>query len=124
MVEDVEELRAELRTEMLAPLEVLGDGKIHVLETSIAEDVASHGAESAERRWNQDRIAVRIAAKGRQRIARITHRSSVQRQCFCAASGIAGICRIAAAREKRDSHRRRFEILGVPEEIPAVGDQI
>src|ERR1700674_5514988 len=104
MVEDVEELRAELRTEMLAPLEVLGDGKIHVLETRIAEDVASHGAESAKRRRNQDRIAIRITTKGRQRIARITHCSSVQSQCFCATSRIAWICRIAAAREKRDSH--------------------
>ena len=52
MIEDVEEFYAELRTKMLAPLEVLGDGKIHVLESRIAEDIASHGAERAEYRRN------------------------------------------------------------------------
>src|SRR5258708_26262084 len=124
MVKDVKELRAELGTEALAPLEVLGHRQIHVLETCIAEDVPSHGAESAKSRRNQDRLAVRIAAKGRQRIARITHRSSVQSQCFCATSAITWICRITAAREKRDSYRSRFEILRVPEEIPAVRDQL
>src|SRR6266478_3424105 len=38
MIEDVEEFYAELSSELLAPLEVLGHGEIHVLESCIPED--------------------------------------------------------------------------------------
>src|SRR5229473_7982371 len=63
VVENIEELRAELGAEMLAPFEVLGHGQIHVLESRIAEDVATHGAERAECGRDHDGFSAGVAAK-------------------------------------------------------------
>src|SRR5580698_7113052 len=66
MVENVEELRAELCTETLAELQVLGYGKVHILESRVPEDVASHRSEGAERGRNHYRCTGCVAPKGVQ----------------------------------------------------------
>src|SRR6202167_1806271 len=124
MVEDIEELRPELSSQSLAPLKILGHRKVDVFESRVAEDVASHRSERPQRRRDQDRIAIRIAAECGERIARGANRSYKQSQCLCAASSIAWIRRIPTARVERDSDRGRFEVLRVAEEIPAIGDQL
>ena len=63
VIENIEELRTELGSEMLTPLEVLGHGEIHVLESRIAEDVASHGAEGAECGRDHEGLSAGVAAK-------------------------------------------------------------
>src|SRR5215831_19317023 len=49
MIEDVEELSPELRTQTFAELPVLGQRAIHVAESGVPENVAAHGAERAGR---------------------------------------------------------------------------
>ena len=70
MIEDVEELHAELRSEMLTPLEVLGHGEIDVLESRIAEDVASRGAERPGGGRDHERLAPGVATERCQLSAR------------------------------------------------------
>src|SRR5260370_6751278 len=63
MVENVEELRPELGTEALAEMPVLRQGEVHVAETGIRENVASHGAELPECRRDHNGVAFGITAK-------------------------------------------------------------
>src|ERR1700686_1299304 len=62
MIENVEELRAELSAEALAEMEVLRHREIHVAETRIRENVASHGAEGPQCWGNHDGVSFGVAA--------------------------------------------------------------
>jgi hypothetical protein len=57
MVEDVEELGAELDTVPFFEFEVFEHGEIHGLEPRVAEDIPAHVAELAQAVWSHDRIA-------------------------------------------------------------------
>src|ERR1700733_10434868 len=124
MVKDIKEFSTELSAQALPPFEILGHGKIDILESRVAEDVASHCSESAQRWRDQDRIAICIAAERCQRVACVPNRSSIESQRLSAACGVARIVGISAAREEWDSNRGRFETLRVAEKIPAVGNQL
>ncbi len=50
VVEEIEELDPELRPEAFAPFEVLGERKIDISESGVAENVAAHRAFGARRR--------------------------------------------------------------------------
>src|SRR6267143_750086 len=61
MVENVEELRPELGAKALAKMPVLRQGEVHVAETGIGENVASHSAERSQWRRNHNGIALGVA---------------------------------------------------------------
>src|SRR5580658_8992570 len=63
MIENVEELSAELGAVALAKVPVLCHREIEVAETGIGENVASHGAEGSERRRNHDGASLRVTAE-------------------------------------------------------------
>ena len=63
-VEQVKEFGPELRREPFLKFETLAYGHVPIPEASIAEDIASGGAERSDRRRNQDGIAQGIAAQG------------------------------------------------------------
>src|SRR5260370_14230006 len=73
VIENVEELSPELGAHVLAEMPVLRHGEVHVAETGIGENVASHGAELPECWRNHDRVAFGIAAK--------------QIECGCSSAG-------------------------------------
>src|SRR5581483_2305012 len=70
MVQNIEKFGAELRTEALGEVPVLGNREIPVAEPGVAENIASRGSERSQRRWKQDRTAVRVAAKQGKRVKR------------------------------------------------------
>ena len=70
MIEQVEELHAELGGETLTKFPILRDREIYVAKTGIAENVAAHRAEGSERRGNQDGLAVRIATERIESVGR------------------------------------------------------
>src|SRR5262249_35693405 len=70
MVEDIEKFRPELRSEALPKLPGLCDREIYVAESGVAEDVAAHGAESAEGRRNHEGLPVGIATETSERSRR------------------------------------------------------
>src|SRR5208283_1521255 len=88
MVENVEELSPELGAEALAEMPVLRQRKVHVSETGIGENVASHGAEGSQWRRQQEGIAFGIAAVKGQRFGGCTRVASIQRESFCIARRI------------------------------------
>ena len=63
VVEDIKEFRPELRSEALPKLPVLGDREVYIAESGIAEDVASHRAESAQRRWNHEGFSIGVTTE-------------------------------------------------------------
>src|SRR3984893_10357580 len=75
MIEEVEDLGAELRCQAFLELEILGNGKIPVVETRVPEGVAAHRAEGPKGWRNHDRAALRVAAKRRERRRRTNGRS-------------------------------------------------
>ncbi len=58
VIENVERFDAELGLQTLSESKVLADGKIHVVEARIAEDISSHGTEGTERIGQQDGLAI------------------------------------------------------------------
>src|ERR1039457_2262266 len=123
MIEDIEKLNPELRTKALAPLEVLSHRKVHVLESSVAEDVATHGAKSAELGRNEYRVARSVASESCECVAGQARRSSVERQGSGPARCVAWVSRIAASREERNADRCGLEVLCIAEKVPAIGKQ-
>lgn len=63
MVQEVEELGAELRAEALRKLPVLSHGEIPVAITRVAKDVTAHRTLRPEGRRNHDGTLVRVTAK-------------------------------------------------------------
>src|SRR5579863_6162569 len=63
MIEDVEELSAELSGHALPEPEGLGDRHIHVVVRQPAENIVACGAVAAIRRRYQNRLAVGVAAQ-------------------------------------------------------------
>src|ERR1700687_59116 len=61
MIENVESFYAELRFGPFPEFKTLANGEIDVVETSIAENVATHGAKLADPIRDQNRIAYHIA---------------------------------------------------------------
>ena len=70
MVEQIEEFCPELRSQPFPELPVLGDREVYIAESGIAEDVASHRAESAERRWNQEGLPIGVTTEAGERARR------------------------------------------------------
>src|SRR5580692_3398880 len=68
MVEQVEELDAELRAIPLLEREVLEHGEVHVLEATVAEGVSAHISEAASCWRSHGRLAIGgyEAAEGRK----------------------------------------------------------
>src|ERR1019366_4418706 len=122
MVENVEELRPELGVEALAEMPVLGQREIHVFETGIRKNVASHGAEGSQWRRNQDGIAFGVAAVEGQGFSCRTWGSSIECESFCVAGRVTrrhgwGII----SGEEWNTCRPRLEVVRVPIEIPPDG---
>ena len=63
VVENVEELSPELRSQPLSKVPVLRQGYVEVAEAGVAERVASHVAELPEGRRNHDRAPLCVAAE-------------------------------------------------------------
>src|SRR6266404_79940 len=111
MIENIEELRAELSTEALAKFPVLGNGEIYVTETSIAKNVATHGAEGSERRRNHVGLTIRIATECVKRIGCTNCR------CLCDA----GRRHVGIPWTKEwNSRGSGLEVFRVPVKIPAI----
>src|SRR5580704_4591719 len=123
MIENVEELRAELSAKPLSELPVLCNREIEVTETRIGERVAAHVAELTERRRNHDRVAFGIATEQIESRDRGPRRiTSVQSQSFRVASRVvSGIRLTMVAGKERNRRRPRLEVIRVPEEIPTDG---
>jgi len=66
VVEDIKQFYATLGPETFAPFEILCQGKVHIPETGVAEEVAAHCAERSECRANHHGIATSIAAESRK----------------------------------------------------------
>src|SRR5581483_1089301 len=62
-VQDIEAFGAELRGQAFSNLELFGNREIPFIEGEPAEVVAPGGSERAVCRWNQERVAVRIATQ-------------------------------------------------------------
>ncbi len=79
--------------------------EVPVAKSGIAEFVASHGAKSPQRGWQQYRIALGEAAESTQRCA-------IQTRGIAAieGKGLRGACRIRLTRRVRDWSRARSEI--------------
>src|SRR5215469_12239486 len=65
MVEEVEELGAELHPGSLSEMPILCHREIQVAETGIRKDVSAHRPELAERRWKHYRGFHDVTAPGR-----------------------------------------------------------
>src|SRR5258708_39326891 len=61
MIENVESFYAELRFGVFPEFKTLANGEIDVVETGIAENVATHGAEGVKTIGNQNGIAHHVA---------------------------------------------------------------
>src|SRR5260370_38470136 len=105
MVQEVEEVSAELRGETLAELPVFVDGEVPVLEARVPEDVAAHGAKCSRCRWGHNGVTIPIAAgrSQRNRIACVGHTE-----------------RVASSRDIRCRISARLEIIRIAKEVPAV----
>src|SRR3974390_2238551 len=90
MVEQVEELRAELHVEAFRKPEVLHGRKIDVLKAKVAEQVSAHSAESADGRWQHHGVAHCVTAEQIQGIGAGARSATVQPQSFSGAGRITG----------------------------------
>jgi hypothetical protein len=63
VVEDVEELHAELQPHGFSDVKILGDREIKVLEAGILEHVPPHVSELTERGRHHHRVSCRVAAE-------------------------------------------------------------
>src|ERR1022692_162112 len=63
VIEDVEELGAELKPHGFSKVEILSQREIEIPEAAVLEHVAAHVAELAERRRNHHGTAIGVAAK-------------------------------------------------------------
>src|SRR5579863_1409551 len=115
MVKNVEKFRAELGAESFCIFPGRSHREVPVAEAGVAEDIASHRAESSQCRRQQDRIALGEAAESSQRCA-------IQTSGIAAieAKGLRDACRIRLTRRVRDWSRARSEIRRTPEEVPAI----
>lgn len=103
VIENVEELGAELQTVPLSEMEVLAKREIEVLEARILEHVSSHISELAERWRKHDRASLGIAAKICQRFRGCPRAAAIQRESLRVAGRIAArIGWIIVAPEVRD----------------------
>src|ERR1700722_15126133 len=68
MIEDVEELSAELEAIPFPKMKVLGEREIKVAETGVREHVPAHISELPERRRKHNRGALGVASKERKRL--------------------------------------------------------
>src|ERR1700690_2327340 len=112
MVENVEELRPELRVEALAKMPVFGHGEIEVAETGIGENVTSHGAEGSQCWWNHDGVPLGVAAEQAE--------GSLGRTHACSSIQVLSILKAGRGHGRRSSHgvmrnlvRARLEVVGV-----------
>src|SRR5205807_2956897 len=135
VVEEVKGLNAELRLQPFSEFEALGDGKVDVMETCVAEDVATHSAKGSERRRKKRRFAISIATGEGQHILGGLRRRISQargRACWCSARhakniaksgrGGIGINRKARWRDIGEAIRPlRPKVRRIAEEIPAIG---
>src|SRR5579862_2642928 len=108
MIQNVEELGTELRAHPLTELPALRDREIPVTKAGVAEEISRHRAKAAQCGWNHYRVALRVAAKIRERRH---HQGS---RCFRYASRVAGPGKV------RDGSRPRCEVRWIAEEIPAL----
>src|SRR5260370_38886786 len=65
MVEEVEGFSSELCLDSLSEFEALGDGQVHVVETGVTKDVATHGAKLPSSVRDQHGTADHIAVPRR-----------------------------------------------------------
>src|SRR5260370_10377449 len=84
MVEEVEGFSSELCLDSLSEFEALGDGQVHVVETGVTKDVATHGAKLASSVRDQHGTADHIAVPRRPCERRGKADSSESRSCHWA----------------------------------------
>ena len=140
-IEEVKDLYPEFGSEPLPELEVLEYREVQVFEAGIPEDVPAHSAKSSGHRRNHDRVAIYEAATlgcGERRDVRGDFaRTGKRRGERGSEAADPGCGRATNTREvsatAREKVRRKatavgngtcagLEVLGVPEEIPAIGD--
>src|ERR1700731_3303474 len=121
VVEKVKGFHAELRPDSFPELKGFGNRKVHVAETGIAEDVATHVAKLAEAVRDQYGVADHVAiTRGVQRV-----------QCACAKrcggggargwNGPGGASRAARTKARNAVRADGLEVGRIAEEIPTVG---
>src|SRR5579859_1036450 len=121
MIEDVEELGAELQAHRLSKVEVLGEREIEVAEAGVLEHIAPHVSELAKRRRQHDGTALRVATEEGERLGRSAGAAAIQSQRL----GVAGrirtrIARAVVAAEVGNSNATAgFEVRRLSVEAPA-----
>src|SRR5271154_5873545 len=98
MVENVEELGAELEPHGFSKVEILGHREIEISEAGVLERVPAHVAELAQRRRKHHGASIGVAAEQIQRSSRSSGCSSVHGQC------LGGTGRIRRGGEVRNSN--------------------
>src|ERR1700728_1923129 len=115
MVENVEELGAELGAEFFPEVPVLGNREIEVSEAGIGKQIARHVSELSQRRRNHNGVALGVAAEGTQRSRGRSRSSTVDGKCLRRARGI------RCAGKKWNWGRARFKIGWLAIKTPADG---
>ena len=77
VIENIEELGAELQAHGFSKVEVLAQREIEILEPGILKHVPSHVSELTERRRHHNGITVGVAAKKGERFGRCARRATI-----------------------------------------------